>query len=89
MQAILGLQEVGVCITLAPTENHYSKEFPMKVRIDPDLCTGCGLCSDSVPDVFKMGDDIAEVITAEVPSNLESAVQEAVDDCPAEAIITE
>jgi ferredoxin len=83
------LQEADVCITLAPTENHFSKEFPMKVRIDPDLCTGCGLCSDSVPDVFKMGDDIAEVIVAEVPSNLESAVQEAVDDCPAEAIIAE
>lgn len=61
----------------------------MKVRIDTDLCTGCGLCSDDVPDVFKMGDDIAEVIAAEVPSNLESAVQEAVDDCPAEAIIAE
>jgi ferredoxin len=83
------LQEAGVCINLAPTEYHFSKEFPMKVRIDPDLCTGCGLCSDSVPDVFKMGDDIAEVIAAEVPSNLESAVKEAVDDCPAEAIIAE
>mgnify|MGYP002065409792 CR=1 FL=1 len=47
----------------------------MKVRIDPDLCTGCGLCSDSVPDVFKMGDDIAEVIAADVPANLESAVR--------------
>jgi ferredoxin len=61
----------------------------MKVRIDPDLCTGCALCSDSVPDVFKMGDDIAEVIVAEVPANLESAVQEAVDDCPAEAILVD
>jgi len=89
LQLFLGLQEAGVCITLPPTENHFSKEFPMKVRIDPDLCTGCGLCSDSVPDVFKMGDDIAEVIAAEVPSNLESAVQEAVDDCPAESIIVE
>jgi ferredoxin len=61
----------------------------MKVRIDADLCTGCGLCSDSVPDVFKMGDDIAEVISSEVPANLEGAVQEAADDCPAEAIIVE
>ena len=61
----------------------------MKVRIDADLCTGCGLCSDSVPDVFKMGDDIAEVVAADVPANLESAVQEAVDDCPAEAILVE
>ena len=61
----------------------------MKVRIDPDLCTGCGLCSDSLPDVFKMADDIAEVITPSVHANLEKAVKEAAEDCPAEAIIVE
>jgi ferredoxin len=61
----------------------------MKVRIDADLCTGCGLCTDSVPDVFKMGDDIAQVVKSDVPANLEAAVKEAADDCPAEAIIVE
>ncbi len=61
----------------------------MKVRIDPDLCTGCALCSDSVPDVFEMGDDIAKVIKADVPANLEAAVKESAEDCPAEAIIVE
>jgi ferredoxin len=61
----------------------------MKVRIDPELCTGCGLCSDSVPDIFKMGDDLAEVIKADVPANQEKAVKEAAEDCPAEAIIIE
>ncbi len=61
----------------------------MKIRIDDDLCTGCGLCSDSVPDVFKMVDDIAEVISPDVSANLESTVQEAVDDCPTEAILVE
>jgi ferredoxin len=61
----------------------------MKVRIDADLCTGCGLCTDSVPDVFKMEDDVAQVIKADVPANLEKAVKEAVEDCPAEAIIVE
>ena len=63
------------------------KELKMKVSIDADLCTGCSLCVDCAPDVFKMGDDIAEVITADVPSDQESAVKEAVDDCPVEAII--
>lgn len=61
----------------------------MKVRIDADLCTGCGLCSDSVPDVFSMGDDIAEVSSPNVPANLEDAVQEAVEDCPVESIIVD
>jgi ferredoxin len=58
----------------------------MKVSIDADLCTGCSLCTDSVPEVFKMGDDVAEVISADVPAGKEDAVQEAADDCPAEAI---
>ena len=61
----------------------------MKVKIDDDLCTACGLCVDSVPDIFKMGDDVAEVITADVSADLEEDVQNAVDDCPVEAILVE
>jgi len=61
----------------------------MKVRIDPDLCTACGLCTDDVPDVFTMGDEVAEVTKPDVPSELEDAVQDAADSCPAEAIIVE
>jgi len=61
----------------------------MKVSIDSDLCTGCGACSDDVPDVFALNDDVAEVITPEVPDDLEDAVQQAAEDCPVEAIIVE
>ena len=61
----------------------------MKVKVDADLCTACGLCTDDVPDVFKMGDDVAEVIVEEVPGNLEDAVNDAADSCPSEAIIVE
>jgi ferredoxin len=61
----------------------------MKVRIEADLCTACGLCTDDVPDVFTMGDDVAEAIAGDVPADQESAVQEAVDSCPSEAIIVE
>ncbi len=61
----------------------------MKVSIDKDLCTACALCVDSVPDVFTMGDDVAEVTAADVPSNLEEDVKTATDDCPVEAIILE
>lgn len=61
----------------------------MNVRIDADLCTGCALCTDSVPEVFRMGNDIAEVIKAQVPADLEKAVSDAAADCPAEAIIVE
>ncbi len=61
----------------------------MKVSIDQDLCTGCGLCSDSVPEVFEMGDETAHVIKPNVPSGMEDDVQSAADDCPVEAIIVE
>ena len=60
----------------------------MKTRIE-DTCTACGLCVDTCPDVFEMGDDIARVLVAEVPAEHEEAVQQAADECPAEAIIVE
>jgi len=58
----------------------------MKVSIDKDLCTACGLCTDSVPEVFKMGNDVAEVISPNVPPEHEKAVNDAATDCPVEAI---
>jgi len=61
----------------------------MKVSIDADLCTGCGACSDDVPDVFELGDEIAEVKQPDVPADLEDAVRETAEGCPAEAIIIE
>ena len=61
----------------------------MKVTIDDDLCTGCELCVDTCPDVFKMDEDIAKVIVDAVPDGLEDDAQEAVDSCPSEAISTE
>lgn len=60
----------------------------MKVRID-DTCTACGLCVESCPDVFEMGDDAAQARMNEVPEELEVAVRQAADECPVEAIIVE
>ena len=39
----------------------------MKAVVDKDLCTGCGLCADSCPDVFEMQDAIAVVKATPVP----------------------
>ena len=60
----------------------------MKVTIE-DTCTACGLCVDACPEVFQMGPDIAEVTVDEVPTELEGAVQQAADECPAEVIIVD
>ena len=60
----------------------------MIVKIE-DTCTACGLCADTCPDVFDMGDEMAIVIVDEVPQEFEEAVQQAVDECPVEAIIVD
>jgi ferredoxin len=60
----------------------------MKVRIE-DTCTACGLCVDTCPEVFEMGDDMAQVLVEDVPAEYEDAVQQAADECPVEAIVVE
>ena len=60
----------------------------MRVRIE-DTCTGCLLCCDTCPEVFEMGDEIAEVSVDPIPADQETLVQEAADDCPVGAIIIE
>ena len=61
----------------------------MKVRIDEKLCTGCGLCEETLPEVFELVDDIAVVKETHIKDVLSEKVKEAADDCPAEAIIVE
>lgn len=60
----------------------------MRVRIE-DTCTACGLCVDTCPEVFEMGDEMAQVIADEVPAEHEDVVQQAADECPVEAIVVE
>jgi len=59
----------------------------MKVKIDPDLCTGDEICVQMCPEVFEMEGDKAIVLKEEVPEDLQDSVREAADSCPSEAII--
>ncbi|GAF71117.1 unnamed protein product, partial [marine sediment metagenome] len=61
----------------------------MKAVVDKDLCTGCGLCEDTCPEVFEMKDDIATVKVNKVPDDLIESCKEAADGCPVEAITCE
>ena len=61
----------------------------MKAIVDSDLCTACGLCEDTCPEVFELGDEVAEVKVDEIPEDAVEAAKEAADDCPAEAITIE
>ena len=58
----------------------------MKAVVDKDACTGCGLCVETCPDVFEMGDDTATVKVDSIPSGAEDSAKQAADDCPSEAI---
>ena len=60
----------------------------MKVIIDADTCTGCGLCSDTCPEVFE-SNDVAKVIADPVPTEAEDTARQAAEDCPVEAITVE
>ena len=60
----------------------------MKVVVDSDTCLGCGICESIAPDIFTLGDEIyAKVIMNPVPEQMRDIVEEAVSECPEEAII--
>lgn len=52
--------------------------------VDPDLCTGCELCVETVPAVFVMEGEVATISDPEGAD--ENEIQEAIDNCPVEAI---
>jgi ferredoxin len=59
----------------------------MKAVVDRETCIGCGLCSDTCPEVFAIMDDgYAHAIVDTVPHEEYDCVREAADLCPVEAI---
>lgn len=58
----------------------------MKVVVNKDLCTGCGLCIDICSEVFEMGEDTVHVKVADASGELEGCCKEAAENCPVEAI---
>ena len=60
----------------------------MKPEVDQSLCIGCGICSDTCPEVFELRDDnLAYVINENPDEPLHDKVREAADACPTSAII--
>ena len=60
----------------------------MVVRIDQDLCSTCGSCTEICPEIFLMEDENIRVQIGEkpVPRQNEQACREAAETCPMEAI---
>ncbi len=58
----------------------------MRAIVDEETCIGCGLCAETCPEVFEMGDDKARTKVDEVPPNVVDSCREAAENCPVEAI---
>lgn len=62
----------------------------MKVRVNEDLCIGCGICEGTAPEVFSLENGpVAEVIMDPVEAEFQEAARQAAEDCPEAAIEVE
>jgi ferredoxin len=58
------------------------------VKVNKQVCIGCGLCAVINPSVFKMGKDGKSTTIKEV-SVLDKKTKEAMNSCPVKAIMFE
>lgn len=59
----------------------------MKVTVEPDLCEANGLCVLAAPEMFDLvDDDVVDILLPEPPTDMESAVADAVIACPKQAL---
>lgn len=62
----------------------------MKIRIDPDLCTGHGRCYALAPALFTADDEgFGVVVSEDVPEGRGADARRAVASCPERAVILE
>ena len=58
----------------------------MTARVDKDVCTGCGLCVDTCPEVFELDEGLAIAKVNPVPSESKDSCRDAANGCPVDAI---
>ncbi|MBN1872193.1 MAG: ferredoxin [Candidatus Omnitrophica bacterium] len=56
-------------------------------RVDDSLCTGCGLCAASCPELFEVGDDNKAHVKPQ--GTCDKDPDEIVSECPVNAITAE
>jgi ferredoxin len=60
----------------------------MKAKVKDD-CIACELCVETCPEVFEMGDSIAQVKVEVIPAEAEEKAKEAAESCPTDSIVLE
>ena len=59
----------------------------MKVKVDKDICIGCGACTNIADEVFSFDEDgYAKADNNKINDNNIEDVNIAIDSCPVEAI---
>jgi ferredoxin len=62
----------------------------MKATVDDTLCSDCGVCSDTLPEVFETNDAGKTVVLVDlIPEEHEDAARDTADSCPTGAIVIE
>ena len=65
------------------------EDISVKAHVNPEICSGIGLCVSNCPEVFELTDGIATVKVDEVPAELREACKAAAYSCPTKAISIE
>ena len=58
------------------------------IKVNEDLCIGCGACESMCPSIFKVEDGKSKVIS-EGGANCNCEIEDVVDACPVSAISKE
>lgn len=62
----------------------------MKVKVDQEVCIGCGYCASVCPDVFRVEENIEKAVAfGTVTDENRPSVEDAMEGCPVRAISEE
>lgn len=58
-----------------------------KVKLEEDLCVGCGMCAQQNPKYFEFTDEgLSRVFKEDVDKGDEESINDSVELCPTDAI---
>jgi ferredoxin len=61
----------------------------MKVKVNPELCCGTGLCENTCPEVFELKKGISTIKVDNIPAEAQYRCKQAAQGCPTKAISVE